>query len=139
MNSAFFQIARFGPIAGWGPVTLRVLAFALVLNINSAMAADRSIVDAGAIPDGKTLNTKAIQSAIDKLASNGGGTVIIPPGKFLSGALLLKTEGKPFHPNFRAVSLLGSTNIEDYPIDADPDRRPHPSLASRFDQCLGLR
>lgn len=113
MNSAVFQITRFGPGAGRGPVTLRILAFALVLNMNGAMAADRSIIDAGAIPDGKTLNTKAIQSAIDNLASNGGGTVVVPAGHFLTGALFMKPK---VNLNILAGGVLvGSTNIGDYP------------------------
>ena len=44
----------------------------------------------GAQPDGATLNTSAIQSAIDHLASRRGGTVIIPQGTFVSGALFFK-------------------------------------------------
>src|ERR1700722_2773259 len=39
-----------------------------------------SIADNGAIPDGATLNTKAIQYTIDHLAATGGGTVVIPKG-----------------------------------------------------------
>lgn len=44
----------------------------------------------GAVSDAKTLNTKAIQSAIDHVASNGGGTIVVPEGVFVSGALFLK-------------------------------------------------
>lgn len=46
-----------------------------------------SIVDAGAIGDGETLNTEKIQSAIDRLAAKSGGTLVIPKGVFISGAL----------------------------------------------------
>ena len=45
----------------------------------------------GAVPDGQTLNTQHIQSAIDAANTNGGGRVIIPAGTFLTGALILKT------------------------------------------------
>ncbi|MDB5210979.1 MAG: hypothetical protein JWQ30_1806, partial [Sediminibacterium sp.] len=44
------------------------------------------ITDLGAIGDGKTLNTKMIQQALDK-AMVDGGTVIIPKGIFLCGPL----------------------------------------------------
>lgn len=48
------------------------------------------IRDFGAVPDGETVNTAAIQAAIEDLAARGGGTVIIPAGIFVSGALFLK-------------------------------------------------
>ena len=67
----------------------------------------------GAISDGKTLNSKAIQATIDKCALNGGGTVVIPKGEFLSGALFLKP-GVNLELLEGAV-LKGSTDINDYP------------------------
>jgi exo-poly-alpha-galacturonosidase len=63
----------------------------------------------GAIGDGKTIDTKAIQSAID--ACTSGGQVLIPSGKtFKSGSLLLKGDI-----TFKVDgTLLGSENPEDY-------------------------
>lgn len=49
-----------------------------------------SIRDFGAKGDGATINTAAIQAAIDHLAARGGGTVVVPQGVFVSGALFLK-------------------------------------------------
>jgi polygalacturonase len=49
------------------------------------------VTDFGAIPNGKTLNTDAIQRAIDTCAEAGGGTVVFPPGRFLSGTLELRS------------------------------------------------
>jgi polygalacturonase len=49
-----------------------------------------SVVDHGAIGDGKTLNTKAIQAAIDQCPPHG--VVLIPAGVFVSGALFLKSD-----------------------------------------------
>jgi alpha-L-rhamnosidase len=66
-----------------------------------------------AVGDGKILNTIGIQQAIDELAREGGGALVIPPGKFLSGAIFLKP-GVSLHLEKDAV-LLGSTNVEDYP------------------------
>ncbi len=72
------------------------------------------ITDFGAVGDGKTLNTKAIQAAIDKCASTKkGGVLVVPKGTFLSGAIFLK----------QGVNLLlekdgvlkGTTNPDDYP------------------------
>ena len=86
----------------------------LVFSIPSTAAAKQlSVVTAGAIGDGLTLNTVAIQKAIDSLATNGGGTLVIPKGEFLSGAIYLKP-GVNLRLNPGAV-LKGSTNIADYP------------------------
>lgn len=72
-----------------------------------------NIAQLGAVGDGVTLNTKAIQKVIDDCAKNGGGTVVIPKGSFLSGAIFLKP-GVNIEIQADGV-LKGSTNIEDYP------------------------
>ena len=72
-----------------------------------------SICDTGAVGDGKILNTRAIQNAIDKLAGNGGGTVVVPTGCFLTGAVFLKPKVNLYLE--KGAVLLGSTRIEDYP------------------------
>ncbi len=66
----------------------------------------------GAIPDGVTLNTKAIQRAIDTAHVNGGGQVFIPAGEFLTGSIILKT-GVELYLSKKS-KLLGSTNPTDY-------------------------
>jgi polygalacturonase len=49
-----------------------------------------TITDRGAVGDGLTVNTKAIQTAIDSLSAAGGGVLVVPKGVFLSGALYFK-------------------------------------------------
>jgi polygalacturonase len=49
-----------------------------------------SIADFGALADDATVNTKAIQAAIDHLSASGGGAVVVPQGVFVSGALFFK-------------------------------------------------
>jgi polygalacturonase len=49
-----------------------------------------NVLDFGASGDSLTVNTKAIQQAIDECFKNGGGTVVIPVGCFSSGAIFLK-------------------------------------------------
>jgi polygalacturonase len=71
------------------------------------------ISEHGAIGDGKTLNSKAIQATIDECAQGGGGTLVIPKGEFLSGSLFLKP-GVNLELREGAV-LKGSTEIKDYP------------------------
>ncbi|WP_276485989.1 glycoside hydrolase family 28 protein [Paraflavitalea pollutisoli] len=48
------------------------------------------IVQYKARGDGKTINTKAIQRAIDDCAAKGGGTVWVPSGTFLTGCIYVK-------------------------------------------------
>lgn len=50
-----------------------------------------SIMDYGAVADGETDNTQAIKDAIKACVDAGGGKVIIPSGKFLTGPIHLKS------------------------------------------------
>lgn len=61
-------------------------------------AKDYDVTSYGAKPDGKTLCTAAIQTAIDECAADGGGRVILPSGTFLCGTLNLRS-GVEFHLN----------------------------------------
>ncbi len=67
----------------------------------------------GAIADGETVNTQAIQAAIDAAASGGGGTVYVPAGRFVTGAIFFKSN-ITLHLDAGAV-LLGSENVADFP------------------------
>ncbi|WP_205509936.1 glycoside hydrolase family 28 protein [Longitalea arenae] len=72
-----------------------------------------NIAERGAVGDGKTLNTKVIQAVIEECAKNGGGTLVVPKGIFLSGAIFLKAG---VNLEFEAGAVLkGSTDINDYP------------------------
>ncbi len=53
-------------------------------------AREASIVDFGAVGDGMTLNTEAIQATIDNLAEQGGGKVVVPDGIWFTGPIVLK-------------------------------------------------
>lgn len=50
-----------------------------------------NIVDFGAKPDGFTLSGAAINQAIEKCSQQGGGTVLVPSGSFLTGPIVLKS------------------------------------------------
>jgi polygalacturonase/pectin methylesterase-like acyl-CoA thioesterase len=75
-----------------------------------------SIVNYGAIPDGLTLNTKAISDAIDACGSKGGGVVLVPAGLWLTGPLVLRS-GVNLHLD-RAAILQFSADKDLYPIIA---------------------
>jgi len=75
-------------------------------------AADFNIIKYGAVGDGVTLNTNAIQRAIDECYKSGGGSVIFPEGKFLSGTIVIKDNVTiSFQKN---AVLLGSIDLKDY-------------------------
>lgn len=71
-----------------------------------------NVTDYGAIGDAITLNTQAIQKAIDDCANQGGGIVTFNPGIFLTGSIFVK-ENVNFNVP-KGTTLIGSLNIEDY-------------------------
>ncbi|MCB0658158.1 MAG: glycoside hydrolase family 28 protein [Saprospiraceae bacterium] len=83
-----------------------------VCSLATLSARDHNILEHGAIADGKTLNTRVIQATIDQVFREGGGRVIVPAGRFLTGSLWLKS-GINLHLLEGAV-LLGSTNPDHY-------------------------
>jgi polygalacturonase len=86
----------------------------LAIAIFSAKAQDYPITRYGVSNDSTRINTKAIQRAIDDAEANGGGTVIVPKGVYLTGALFFKP-----HTNLHLMKgavLKGSDNIDDYPL-----------------------
>jgi polygalacturonase len=66
----------------------------------------------GAVGDGTTLNTAAIQRAIDGCSADGGGTIRFLAGRYLTGTIQLK-DNVTLSLDDQAV-LLGSTNAADY-------------------------
>ena len=86
---------------------------ALIVNALYLSAGSVNIMDYGAKGDGEFLNTTSIQSAIDQCSKEGGGTVYVPPGNFLSGTIILKSHVSLYLE--AGAVLLGSTEIKDYP------------------------
>ena len=80
----------------------------------AASVSKRFVVsDHGAVGDGKTVNTAAIQGAIERCAASGGGLIVIPKGTFVSGSLFFK-QGVSLCVEPGGV-LKGSQNTNDYP------------------------
>ena len=67
----------------------------------------------GAKTDGKTLATAAIQAAIDECGRRGGGTVILPPGEYVSAPLFLR-DNVGLH-LFAGARLTATADKELYP------------------------
>ena len=66
----------------------------------------------GALADGLTLATQAIQRAIDACNEDGGGQVVIGPGEYLSGSIEIKTGVELYLSS--GCRLVGSKSISDY-------------------------
>ena len=72
----------------------------------------RNVRELGAIGDGRTLDTAAIQQAIDQVHAQGGGVVQFPKGTYRSGSVKLKS-GVTLH-LVKGATLLGSSKLADY-------------------------
>ncbi|MFI3321793.1 MAG: glycosyl hydrolase family 28 protein [Rikenellaceae bacterium] len=80
-----------------------------------------NITDFGAIGDGKTVATIAINQAITECSKNGGGRVVIPSGEFVSGTIFMKDNIEIYLES--GATLLASTNTEDMPLIEHTDYR----------------
>ena len=116
INPIFFYIVKQKQIM-IGNKSIIIILAALLLYIRVDTTAQRAnrymITDYGAVADGQTLNTSAIQSAIDLCASKESGTIVVPEGIFLSGAIFLK-QGVNLHIEKDGI-LKGTVNPDHYP------------------------
>lgn len=124
MNRRSGKLSRRKLLAHLSASSISASVGAVVLGSTKAAAQDGSpqqknlgarvynIADFGAVGDGNTLNTDAVQKAIDVCTSDKGGTVLVPAGDFVVGTVELKSnvtlklsaQGR----------LLGSPKIEHY-------------------------
>ncbi len=82
-----------------------------------------SIQNFGAVPDGQTMNTKAIADAIAACAKEGGGHVIVPAGVWLTGPIRFQSNIN-LHLEPGAL-ILFSRNRDDFPL------MPYPTPSSK--------
>jgi hypothetical protein len=94
-------------------ILFRFIIFSFLFSGSLSAQTIYNIEDYGARGDSATINTIAIQQAIDAASDHGGGVVIIPPGTFISGTIRLKSYVTLRLEN--GAMLLGSPNLSDYP------------------------
>lgn len=90
-----------------------------------AGSGDCVITDHGAVPGDAKTDTGPLQAAIDACAGRGGGRVVVPAGRFLTGTFRLRSAIE-LHLTAGAV-LLGSPHLSDYPVLAGGRSDDHAS------------
>ena len=109
-----------------------VLMFAGGVAFAAPPSSDYSVTSFGAVGDGVTKDTAAIQRAVDAAAAAGGGRVVVPAGTFLSGTVYLKSRVE-LH-LAAGARLLGSPDVRDYcAADAYPQNTASPRRESDLD------
>ncbi|CAD0000786.1 glycoside hydrolase family 28 protein [Flavobacterium salmonis] len=79
-----------------------------------------NLKDFGAVNGGYVLNTKAFEDAISALSKKGGGKLIIPPGIWLTGPIILKSK----------IELHAQTGAL---IKFSPDKSLYPIIETSFE------
>ncbi|MFI3277684.1 MAG: glycoside hydrolase family 28 protein [Rikenellaceae bacterium] len=100
-----------------------------------------SVEKFGAVADGVTVNTEAIQQTIDACHEAGGGVVVLESGVYLSGTILLK-DNVTLEVRSEAT-LRGTTNPLDYIcvdefVDATGQRRGECLVGARDAKNIGI-
>src|SRR6202022_1445696 len=93
-NSARRELLRFGGIGLAAAATTAMPAACAAAQPSPNTSAAQGIFDIrtyGAIGDGKAVDSPAINKAIEAAAAAGGGTVLFPPGTWLSFSIRLKS------------------------------------------------
>ena len=80
--------------------------FLILISLNAVNAQEYDITKFGIKQDSTVLQTKAIQKVIDRAFSKGGGTIVIPKGTYLSGALFFKKKN-----GFNASRRCGTERV----------------------------
>jgi len=104
------------------PVLVMVALMAAAQAAVAAIPGVFSIRDYGAVGDGNTPDTAAINKAIEACAAAGGGQVLLPPGKYLSGTVHLRSHVTLLLE--AGARLVGTTKLDQYQHPTPPDFMP---------------
>ena len=72
------------------------------------------LTEYGVLAGSDEVQTQQIQAVIDRCAQEGGGVIVVPPGRFKTGALFFR-QGTHLHLS-EGATLLGSERIADFPV-----------------------
>jgi hypothetical protein len=125
MGGWFKMDAKWRARRGASGVTCLLLSAALLAMPRQVIAAERGLFDVrnyGAVGDGKTPDTAAINKAVEVCTQAGGGQVRLTPGRYLSGTVHLKSHVTLFLE--AGATLVGTTDLGQYQHPAVPDFMP---------------
>lgn len=78
---------------------------------------ERSVLEFGAVPQSEAIQTEILQKAIDTVSAEGGGKLVIPAGRYKTGALHLKSGVRLHLESRETVLAFAAENIEShYPV-----------------------
>ena len=120
-----------------GAVTM-VLSFGAPQMKSSEMgfAPVYNVRDFGAVGDGKTIDTQAINKAIRSCSQAGGGTVLFTPGEYVTGTFIMLSHVTL---NLEAGAVIkGSTNLADYLPKSDFSARGFGGEGKKMGLVLGI-
>jgi polygalacturonase len=118
------------------------IAVLLAFGVSQAKSAERasSVFDVrqyGAAGDGKTLDTAAINKAIQACNGAGGGSVLFTPGEYVTGTFIMRSHVTL---NLEAGAVIkGSTNLADYLPKSDFNARGFNGEGKRMGIMLGIQ
>lgn len=81
-----------------------------------------NVRDQGAMGDGKSLDTQAINKSIDACSASGGGQVLIPAGKYLTGTIHLKSNVTMYLD--AGAEIVGTSDLDQYQNFTPPGGTP---------------
>lgn len=93
-------------------IAVTIILCCLILHVKTHAQQQFNILDYGAVPGNQINNATAIQAAVNAAAKAGGGVVIIPAGKFMTGTVELQSNVE-VHLEQGAV-ISGSDKRKDY-------------------------
>ena len=95
-------------------LTMCIAACLMAMALLAGTQPAHDVTSYGAVADGKTLNTEATNAVIAACSRAGGGTVMVPPGKYVAGPV--KTPSNVRLRLEAGATPRASTNTEDFPV-----------------------